>query len=115
MFRKIGNTSRMSSIIEVNDNRATWEDTESAKHPSIAVASAKTCFSHDNQKPFRHSSFRAQPLTEFSKKHQGHVGRLWTEAQDLVKDLEVVSGEFYRAKAAYEMACIEASRYASKA
>lgn len=36
---------------------------------------------------------------------------LWTEAQDLVSDLEVVQGEYYRAKGAYERACIDATRY----
>lgn len=36
---------------------------------------------------------------------------LWTEAQDLVSDLEVVQGEYYRAKDAYERACIDATRY----
>lgn len=54
-----------------------------------------------------------QTLTEFSKKHKGHVARLCTEAQDLVRDLEVVGGEYYRAKGAYEEACIQASRYAA--
>lgn len=55
-------------------------------------------------------SFPSQNLTEFSKKHRGHVTRSWAEAQELVNDLEVVQGEYYRAKDAYEQACINASR-----
>lgn len=51
-----------------------------------------------------------QNLREFAAKHQGHVGRLWAEVQELVSDLEVVQGKYYRAKDAYERACIDASR-----
>ena len=60
-------------------------------------------------------SFPRQTLTEFSKKHRGHVARSWAEAQELVNDLEVVQGEYYRAKDAYEQACINASRCAQNA
>lgn len=52
----------------------------------------------------------AQNLSQFAAKHQGHVERLWVEAQELVTDLNVVQGEYYRAKDAYESACIDASR-----
>lgn len=53
-----------------------------------------------------------QTLTDYSEKHKCHVARLWAEAQELVSDLEVVQGEYYRAKNAYEQACIQASRCA---
>eukprot|EP00903_Cladosiphon_okamuranus_P013168 g12281.t1 len=52
----------------------------------------------------------ANTLTEFSQKHKGHVSRLWAEAQDLVSDLEVVSGQYYKARERYEQSCIQASR-----
>lgn len=54
----------------------------------------------------------SQTLTEFSKNHKGHVARLWAEAQDLVSDLEVVSGQYSKARERYEQSCIQASRYA---
>lgn len=38
------------------------------------------------------------------------MARLWAEAQELVSDLEVVQGEYYRARDAYEQACMQASR-----
>lgn len=54
----------------------------------------------------------SKTMTQFSAKHKGHVARLWAEAQELVSDLEAVQGDYYRAKDAYEQACIQASRYA---
>ena len=55
-------------------------------------------------------SHRWQALSDFSERHKGHVARLWAEAQELVSDMGVVQGEYYRAKDAYEQACIQATR-----
>ncbi|CAM9988107.1 unnamed protein product, partial [Discosporangium mesarthrocarpum] len=52
----------------------------------------------------------SKTLSEYAERHQGHVERLWMEAQELMGELEVVQGDYTRAKREYEKACLEASR-----